>query len=155
GRSLGPSRASVHREPRRRDHSDERPDYGRIGRGRGIAHWRRADDWLVWVCGKRRKVIGGCRLAAVAWTEPSNPPRRIVVAFCFSGARDWPARGHLCALLHVGARSGTAVLLVFSRLYGLDARAGAIGQPYPDGLFLGADQPLFLPPHRLLASQRK
>src|SRR3546814_8155125 len=57
----------------------------------------------------------------------------------------------LRALLHVVGRSRFALLRVSDGFHGLDARHGAVGQPHPDRLFLGDDEPLFVPADRLLA----
>ena len=59
--------------------------------------------------------------------------------------------GGLRALLHVGGRPGAALLRVPARLHGLHDRRGALRQPDPARLLLGADQPLLLPADRLLA----
>jgi hypothetical protein len=57
------------------------------------------------------------------------------------------------ALLHVGAGSRAAVLLVPARVHGLDARRRAVRKPDRAGVLLGADQHRVVPAHRVLASQ--
>ena len=62
--------------------------------------------------------------------------------------------GAVRALLHVPGRSGAAVLFLPARVHGRHARHRAVGQPDPARLLLGTDEPLLLPPDRLLASER-
>ena len=71
--------------------------------------------------------------------------------FCDAGARHRRAGRAVRALLHVARRSGGALLLVLPRLHGRDAGRGAVGQPDPARVLLGAHQPVLVPADRLLA----
>src|SRR3546814_2958619 len=51
----------------------------------------------------------------------------------------------LCALLYVAGGPRPALLRVSSGFHGGDARHRPVGQPDPDRLLLGIDQPLLLP----------
>ena len=51
-------------------------------------------------------------------------------------------------------RSGAALLFLLPGVHGRDARRGAVGQPDPARVLLGADQPVLVPADRLLASPR-
>src|SRR3546814_12139727 len=68
---------------------------------------------------------------------------------------DWSSDVCSSDLLHVAGRSGAAFLCVFPGLHGRHAWVGDFRQPDPDGVLLGADQPVLIPADRLLAPPRR
>ena len=102
----------------------------------------------------RRHPRGGS-LVALPRYQPRGARRRLRLDVLDARARDRPARGPVFALLHVVGGSDAALLFELPRLHGRDAWNRAVGQLDPDGVLLGAHQPVLVRADRLLEPSRR
>ena len=95
------------------------------------------------------------RVAGPAGPGPALSHGWICLDVLHPGAGHWQLGCPVRPLLHVAIRPGAAFFLVLSGLYGLDDGRGAVRQFDPAGVFLGADQPVFVFADRLLAPPQR
>ncbi len=89
-------------------------------------------------------------LVAAAGPEPQPAAGRAGLSFRPADSRHRVAGNPLRALLPVEERSHGALLRVLPALHGRDARRGTVRKPAADADVLGADEPVVIPPDRLL-----
>src|SRR3546814_6420608 len=111
----------------------------------------RISDWSSDVCSSDLCRAIRTALAADARAQPHPSARWFHLALRRACPRHRRARHSLCALLYVAGGPRPALLRVSSGFHGGDARHRPVGQPDPDRLLLGIDQPLLLPADRILA----